>query len=256
MSPAEPETSAPRTRRPARPRSASDFLDDTLGRRTAHELVREHLRRAILSGAAPGGSRLVQADVAARLRVSTTPVREALRDLVTEGLVEFDPHRGAVVHKPNLEEVLELYAVRELIEPFALRFAYARRPDTTLAEASAIQAQLDETTDPSTWAELNWRFHEALIAPASQRLRSIVKMLHDASALYVARAVTVDAERIASGNREHHEMLAALKRGDVDTAASHLKAHMSSTLTGILIFARTELDGEVATEGAPAGDAR
>ena len=62
---------------------------------SAHELARETLRQAILRGQLPGGARLVQADLAVHLRVSTTPVREALRDLATEGLIVLDRHWGA-----------------------------------------------------------------------------------------------------------------------------------------------------------------
>jgi DNA-binding GntR family transcriptional regulator len=164
-------------------------------------------------------------------------VREALRDLVTEGLVDFNSHRGAVVHQPNLDEVLELYAVREVVEPLALQFAFRRDMTAALEAASRIQAQLDGTTDPTAWTELNWRFHSALTAPANRRLRSIVKTLQDAAALYVARAVIIDAHRMADGNVEHRRILKALESGDVDSAASHLKAHMSSTLQGILRYA-------------------
>lgn len=230
----------------------SGYLDGSLDRQTAHELVREHLRKAILSGAAPGGTRLVQAHVAARLEVSTTPVREALRDLVTEGLVEFDPHRGAVVHQPNQEEVLELYALREAIEPIVLRFAH-KRPDpaalAALAQAESIQAQLDHITDAPTWAELNWKFHAVLIAPASPRLRSIVKTLQDAATLYVARSVTVDAARLDAGNTEHHQILASLRAGEIDIAATHLSSHMTATLQAIL----SHVDGRV--PAAPASTA-
>ena len=81
-------------------------------RQTAHEYVREVLRRAILSGDIPVGSRLVQAELATTLEVSTTPVREALRDLASEGLIQFDPHRGAVVSELSGEELQEIYEIR------------------------------------------------------------------------------------------------------------------------------------------------
>ena len=89
-------------------------------RKTAHEFVREVLRRAILSGELTGSTRLVQAELAATLEVSTTPVREALRDLASEGLIRFDPHRGAVVEELSRDELNEVYAIRKVLEPLAL----------------------------------------------------------------------------------------------------------------------------------------
>jgi len=75
------------------------------GHRTAHEFVKESLRRAILRGDLSGGERLIQADLATMLNVSTTPVREALRDLATEGLITLDRHRGGVVREPDWAEI-------------------------------------------------------------------------------------------------------------------------------------------------------
>src|SRR3954463_7117301 len=72
------------------------------GVRTAHRTVTDRLREAILSGELPGGTRLVRPERAGSLGVGVTPVREALRDLVGEGLIEFDPYRGATVHEPTL----------------------------------------------------------------------------------------------------------------------------------------------------------
>src|SRR3990172_11947171 len=89
-------------------------------RQTAHEFVRGVLRRAILNGELASGSRLVQAELAAMLDVSTTPVREALRDLATEGLVQFDPHRGAIVSELSSEDVHAISAFRTVLDPLAL----------------------------------------------------------------------------------------------------------------------------------------
>src|SRR5690242_7828107 len=86
------------------------------GRRTAHEFVRESLRRAILRGDLTGGERLIQADIAATLEVSTTPVREALRDLAAEGLISLDRHRGGVVRGLNWEDMEEIRKIRHQLE--------------------------------------------------------------------------------------------------------------------------------------------
>ena len=97
-------------------------IANTGGRRTAHEFVKDSLRRAILRGDLSGGARLIQADLAAMLNVSTTPVREALRDLATEGLITLDRHRGGVVRELNwLELMEEIRLIRQQLEPLAVR---------------------------------------------------------------------------------------------------------------------------------------
>lgn len=85
--------------------------------RTAHD----HVAFAILSGELSGGTRLLQTKLAAELDLSTTPLREALRDLAMEGLVVFDPHRGAVVRTLDIDEVREIYELRITLEPIMVR---------------------------------------------------------------------------------------------------------------------------------------
>src|SRR5690349_18480778 len=108
------------------------------GRKTAHEYVKDSLRQAILRGAIPGGTRLVQADVASELQVSTTPVREALRDLATEGLIRLDPHRGAIVSQLSYGEAVEIQQICKLLEPEAMRQAALAITDDTLKQAHAL----------------------------------------------------------------------------------------------------------------------
>jgi DNA-binding GntR family transcriptional regulator len=204
-------------------------------RRTAHEFVRDTLRRAILSGALAGGARLVQADIASQLKVSTTPVREALRDLIADGLILFDPHRGAIVRGLDMAELLDVYEIRKALEPLAIRKAALRITDEELTNAEALQSRMDAEEDPATWAELNSQFHSVLErAAGSPRLQSIVKSLQDVSAIYVAHCLKVDRRRMTAGNREHRNLLAALRRHDPDKAGQVLVAHLEATLKGIL----------------------
>src|SRR5688500_20338979 len=112
-----------------------DAIDSN--RQTAHEFVRETLRKAILRGDLPGGSRLVQADIAARLKVSTTPVREALRDLATEGMITLDPHRGGVVRELNWDDMQEIVMIRHALGPQINRLPIERISIDEIGRANA-----------------------------------------------------------------------------------------------------------------------
>lgn len=212
-----------------------DVLEATSPRVTAHELVLDTLRRSILGGALPGGTRLVQADIASQLSVSTTPVREALRDLATEGLVVFRPHIGAVVRELNLDELVELYDIRKSLEPLAIRRAAARISDDELAAAAELAKEMERETDPAAWAELNRTFH-ALLEDAAEApfIRSVLKGVQDIAAIYVAHSLIGQPSRILSGNKEHRALLTALRRRDGDAAAKVLIAHLDATLQSIL----------------------
>lgn len=203
-------------------------------RRTAHELVRDTLRRAILRGSLTGGTRLVQADIAAQLNVSTTPVREALRDLATEGLIRLDAHRGAIVYEPDLDELREIYDLRKILEPEAVRRAMPWITDMDLKRAAALQKRMDRERDPGVWVDLNREFHTVLAdAARSPRLSSILKNLRDAAAVYVALSLKARSRQLMSGNRDHHALLDAFAQRDPDAAAKIMVEHLDATMRAI-----------------------
>lgn len=210
-------------------------------RRTAHQYVRDTLRRAILSGALAGGTRLVQADIAAQLKVSTTPVREALRDLAADGLILFDAHRGAIVRELSIAELVEVYDIRKALEPLAIRRAVEHLSDQEIDAAAALQDRMDAERDPGVWADLNAQFHWMLERTSdSPHLRSIVKSMQDIARVYVAHSLKMEPHRIAAGNREHREFLEAMRSRDADEAmALHVK-HLEATLDSILSSGKLE----------------
>ncbi len=200
-------------------------------RRAAHQLVRDTLRRAILTGKVRSGTRMVQADLAEQLQVSTTPVREALRDLATEGLITIDAHRGAVVRELSHDEVFEIYAIRKLLEPEAIRLAVERMTDDELEEAAALQARADVEEDPATWVELNREFHRLFMdASRSPRLSGILNNLQDSAAMYIAATVMQGQHRREDANDEHRRQLDAVRRRDVDAAVEVALAHIQQTV--------------------------
>ncbi|GIF74522.1 GntR family transcriptional regulator [Asanoa siamensis] len=199
-------------------------------RRTAHQMVRDSLRGAILDGTLPAGSRLVQADIAARLRVSTTPVREALRDLASEGLIRLDAHRGAVVRETSLTEVREIYLIRRLLEPEAVRLAAAEMSPEVLSALERLHADLEDVRDPGRWVALSREFHRLLNSAAGlDRLAEILNHLDDNAAAYAT--VTADAGHREQGNRYRQRLLEACRDGDGESAAKLVTEHLQQTLT-------------------------
>ena len=205
-----------------------------LVRRTAHEFVRDTLRRRILSGALSPGTRLVQADLASQLKVSTTPVRESMRDLAAEGLIRLDVHRGAIVHELDIDEVREIYEIRRLLEPYALKRALDNFSDEDLEQAESLQRQMESESDPGSWADLNRRFHAGLIEPANlPRLSGILKSLRDLSAMYVGLSLRLRGAPPLSANHDHRELLDACAAKDKARAAAVLDRHLVATVEAL-----------------------
>lgn len=200
-------------------------------RQTAHEFVRGVLRRAILNGELASGSRLVQAELAAMLDVSTTPVREALRDLATEGLVQFDPHRGAIVSELSSEDVHDIYEIRRVLEPLAMRQAVPKVSDALLARLRHLhQGMLDEPHSVD-WVDRNRVFHMAVYeTAASPRLAAIIRNLQDASVMYIGASLKHKPSLREDANHGHEAILVALEKRDVEAAIKALDEHLRTSI--------------------------
>ncbi|HEX6299996.1 MAG TPA: GntR family transcriptional regulator [Acidimicrobiia bacterium] len=207
-------------------------------RQTAHEYVLGVLRRAILNGELSSGSRLVQAELAAMLDVSTTPVREALRDLATEGLVQFDPHRGAIVSELSAEDVHDIYEIRRVLEPLAMRQAVANVSDALIARLRKLHEGMLAEPHSVDWVDRNRVFHMAVYeTAASPRLAAIIRNLQDASVMYIGAFLQQKPGLREDANRDHAEILDALERRDTEAAVKALEDHL---LTSITAFAGGE----------------
>jgi DNA-binding GntR family transcriptional regulator len=199
-------------------------------RRTAHEQVRDVLRHDITTGKLPGGARLIQTEIAAQLGFSITPVREALRDLATEGLVRFDPHRGAVVRQVGVSEMREIYEMRRRLEPLVVERAVDRiRPDQ-LEHARGLHDAMLVETDPDRWMALNREFHYVFLdACGWPRLASTVKQLHASAGPYVTLTMRFRPDYRTRANQEHGQMLDAFEQRDVDRVVALMTQHMDIT---------------------------
>ncbi len=202
--------------------------------RTAHEYVRRALRTAILEGELAGGARLVQSELATQLQVSTTPVREALRDLATEGLVFLDPHRGAVVRPLDLEEVREIYELRMLLEPVMVRRVVGRLDTGALDRAAELQQRMNAEQDPMAWVELNRAFHAVFAEPdVGSRLGRMMSGLQDTASAYVGLSLKARPDRMAEANCDHRRLIAVYRDHDEEAAVAETLHHLRGTLATI-----------------------
>lgn len=197
--------------------------------RTAHEWVRARLRDAIFTGEYPPGSRLVQTEIAEHLGTSVTPVREAMRDLVNEGLISADPHRAATVRPIDIDDAIEINELRLVLEPMAARRAAGRITPSRLDELRRLEAEM-ESADDNTWLELNRRFHLTVIdAAGSPRLGAILVNLRQISTFYLAAYVRTTGVDRAKSAREHTRLIAALEAGDGELAEQVMAQHLAES---------------------------
>ena len=202
--------------------------------RTVHEYVLKSLREAIIDGRLGGGTHLVQTELASQLDVSITPVREALRDLATEGLVVFDPHRGALVRSLDLGEVRELYELRIALEPLMVRRVMDKITDEVICSADQLRKQMERTSSLTEWAELNRQFHAALSSPdQDSRLASILTGLRDSASPYVGMSLGASMDRIAESNREHAALIELYRSHDVEKTVALTVQHLHTTVNTI-----------------------
>lgn len=216
-----------------------DFSADTYPR-TAQQLAYEALRRSILNGTLPPGTHLTQTQVASRLSLSTTPVREALRRLAGEELVRIDAHRGAIVRGLDPAELKEIYELRLLLEPLGIRKAAANITEAELAEAEALHAKMKDRSDMDIWSQWNREFHAVFArAAGSPHLNRILQSLRDSAARYVRWSSVVDPDFPVTANDEHFRLIEACRRRDADTAAEIEHEHLLKTLHVALAANRT-----------------
>jgi len=199
------------------------------------DIARDAVRTAILRGEFGLGDRLTLTDIAERLGTSVTPVREALRDLAAEGLVDLDSHKGARVHTSTPAELRETYALRSMLEPRAMAEVAALPKEERAAacvKAAQLSKQMSGESDPAVWTALNRDFHAKISAPLKPswpRLYSMVETLRNVSLLPVASALGRDSELTRQADRDHNDLVDAIERGESERAAAITAQHLERT---------------------------
>jgi DNA-binding GntR family transcriptional regulator len=188
-----------------------------------------HLLNEIRTGDLAPGARLTEIELAERLAISRTPVREAIRRLEADGLVAHEPRVGARIRSLDYAEVMELYEMRNVLEGTAARMAARSASEVEIAELAATNDEMAAVPDdPPRLAALNRRFHLTLIDAARNRyLVKAVQSVHK-TMLILGPTTLEAAERARTAVVEHAEVLAALTARDGAAAESAMRRHMEA----------------------------
>jgi DNA-binding GntR family transcriptional regulator len=217
--------SGPRRLRPVKIKGQAT-TDDSFHNTSRAEYVYQHLRQAIKDGQFQQGDRIREDDVAKSLGVSRTPVREALRRLQARGLLDFGSGRGLGIVELSRTQVLELCAMRELLEGSAARLAAQHATSTEVGYMRHLLAQFRGTKDLQQFVAINRRFHDAIRDAAHNRymLRAL-NDLNEAAALLRGTTLSIPG-RPETADIEHRAILDAIEKGDPNLAEIEARAHI------------------------------
>lgn len=210
---------------------------DGARRQTLKQFAREGILAAILRGEVKPGEKLLQKELADRLGISITPVREALNELSAEGFVHLDPHRGAVVRKMSEAEMVEMSSILSALIPLSARLIAENITAAELDHATALQDELEGVTDATEFVRLNRVFHNFLTDCArAPRLAGIINPLRDSLSVMLNITVRRIDDRLNQANREHRDLLAALAARDVEATIAVMTEHMRPNRQAIRTF--------------------
>jgi DNA-binding GntR family transcriptional regulator len=197
--------------------------------RSLSETVAQRIRDMIHRGVLKTGDRIVEKKLCDALGVSRTPLREAMRILKSEGLVDLVPHKGAYVAQPSMEDVEELFDVMSILEGQCARVASKKMSEADFARLEKLHQKLEkffELKDHDKYLEVNHKYHSLIQEMAGNRvLNEILGGLRQKILLYRQRQL-YQPDRFEASMNEHRLLLEAFRNRDADAAERLMKRHL------------------------------
>ncbi len=203
------------------------------------------LKTEIIKGSLKPGIKLLEGKIAKQMKVSRTPIREALRELAAEGFVKISPNQGVVVSNASVEDVQEVLQIRGVLEGLAARLATKIISEEEIKELEKYQKQMEYYTKKDAvlaFSEMDAEFHELILnICGNNRLIQIRKNLSDQAHRYRIRSLSVPG-RLKYSLKEHQEIVEALKRENAEQADRLSQKHIENVLANILAHKEKEED--------------
>lgn len=204
--------------------------------RTLRNQVTDMLREAIISGQLKPGERLVEGELAERMSLSRSPVREALRELEKERLIKTIPNKGTTVVEYTREDVVQIFGIRVALEQLAVRWAIQQMTAETMAALEQIVDQMEAAAGPGESMNLDTLFHRTLHrATRAERLIETLDGLMNHVRILTSYSGRWDTEAGSETLiREHRELLAYLAAGQTEPAVQLITRHVEAAQERIL----------------------
>jgi len=200
--------------------------------RPIREIAYEVLRHAIITGEIPAGERIVETDYAERLHISRTPLREALRKLERDGLVEYVMRRGVVVRAFTIADVEEIYTIRNSLEMLTLPSVIANATPEHIASLREKLTQMDDMVaagDIERLSPLARAFHAEFTSICGQkRILRVIESQDEYIRRFSSMAISWEKD-LEGAEREHHQMVDFVENKDIAGLEELMKRHINAS---------------------------
>jgi len=197
--------------------------------------IREMIRQGILLK----GEKVKEIDLCHELGVSRTPVREALRTLRSEGLIDLIPQKGAFVSEPPIEKITEMLDVMALLEGEAARLTTDKLTTTELSKLEVMHDKLEthfQNNDIEKYLQVNFVYHRLIQEMAgNETLSNIIESLRDKILLYRSKQLNIEG-RFEASLQEHRDLLKAFQAKDADEAEEVMKRHLTRQCDALVML--------------------
>ena len=208
---------------------------------TRASFVTNKIREFIQQGYFEPGKKLDQTEIAELLNVSRSPVREAIRTLAAEGIVQIFPHRGAVVAQLSLAQIEEIFLMRASLEGLAARLGVPHLTDDHISQLQTILERLNNSSDFDDWLQLNRTFHHTIYRAANRpRLFALIQQLRNAATPYVRQYIT-STEHLEAAREGHQQIFKACLKHNPQLAQEATQKHLETVGEGAIAFVETAM---------------